>query len=537
MNNRSRQNSKTQETSEKVIRCAIYTRKSTEEGLDQDFNSLDAQRESAEAFIASQKNEGWACLLERYDDGGFTGGNLDRPAMKRLLADVTAGKIDCIVVYKVDRLSRSLLDFAKMMETLEKHGVSFVSVTQQFNTTHSMGRLTLNILLSFAQFEREIISERTRDKMTAARKKGKWIGGIPVLGYDIDPKARRLVVNEEEAFRVRSAYELYLEHQSLLSTAQELNRRGWTTKRWITKKERLHEGKPFQKNNLFRLLTNVIYIGKVNFKGEFYEGEHQAILEVDLWRRVQDLLRRNGRNGGRLVRNKYGALLKGLLYCVPCEAAMVHACTVKNQNTRYRYYVCSRAQKEGWHSCPTKSVPAAEIEGFVIDRIRCIGRDSDLIAETLNQARRQIQEGVEKLESELRMVKEELKRHAAEVHRLVGDKTQHSDDHSLTSTRLADLEDKIRFARQRADGIQKTIAQKNSELVDEEELTAALKAFDPIWESLSSRERSRVIHLLVERIGYDGGAGTLSITFRPTGIKGLAQESAITYAEPVGEIA
>jgi site-specific DNA recombinase len=226
VNNRSKQNSKILETSEKVIRCAIYTRKSTEEGLDQDFNSLDAQRESAEAFIASQKNEGWVCLPERYDDGGFTGGNLDRPAMKRLLTDVVAGKIDCIVVYKVDRLSRSLLDFARIMETLDKHGISFVSVTQQFNTTHSMGRLTMNILLSFAQFEREIISERTRDKMTAARKKGKWIGGIPVLGYGIDPKARRLVVNEEEAFKVRAIFDLYLEHQSLLSTARVLNSRG-----------------------------------------------------------------------------------------------------------------------------------------------------------------------------------------------------------------------------------------------------------------------------------------------------------------------
>jgi len=520
--------------SDSTVRCAIYTRKSTEEGLDQDFNSLDAQRESAEAYIESQKNEGWVCIPERYDDGGFTGGNIDRPALRRLLTDVEAGKIDCIVVYKVDRLSRSLLDFARMMETLEKHGVSFVSVTQQFNTTHSMGRLTLNILLSFAQFEREIISERTRDKMTAARKKGKWVGGMPVLGYDIDPHAKRLIVNEEEACKVRSIYELYLERQSLLPTVQELNNRGWTTKRWITKKERARGGKPFEKNNLFRLLTNITYIGKINFKGEFFEGEHQAIIEVDLWRRVQDLLRRNGRNGGRLVRNKYGALLKGLLYCVPCEAAMVHACTVKNQTTRYRYYVCSRAQKEGWHSCPTKSVPAAEIEGFVIDRIRCIGRDSGLIAETLNQARRQIQEGVEKLESELRIVKEELQRHALEVHRLVGDKAQHHDDHTLTSTRLADLEDQIRFARQRADGIREKIAMKNSELVDEGELTAALEGFDPVWEALSHRERSRVIHLLVEKIGYDGGVGTLSITFRPTGIKVLAQESAIVCAETGG---
>lgn len=192
------------EVTPKVIRCAIYTRKSTEEGLDQDFNSLDAQRESAEAFIASQKQEGWICLAERYDDGGFTGGNIERPAVKRLLADIEAGKVDCVVVYKVDRLSRSLMDFARMMQTFDGHNVSFVSVTQQFNTTHSMGRLTLNILLSFAQFEREIISERTRDKIAAARRKGKFAGGKPVLGYDLlsSPGGPKLIVNEDEARRV-----------------------------------------------------------------------------------------------------------------------------------------------------------------------------------------------------------------------------------------------------------------------------------------------------------------------------------------------
>jgi site-specific DNA recombinase len=199
-----------------LVRCAIYTRKSTEEGLEQEFNSLDAQRESAEAFIRSQTHEGWTCLPERYDDGGFTGGNMERPALQRLLADIQAGKIDCVVTYKVDRLSRSLLDFAKMMETFEQHGVSFVSITQQFNSATSMGRLILNVLLSFAQFEREIIAERTRDKMAATRRKGKWSGGMPVLGFDLDPRGRRLHVNEEEAERVRSIFALYLEHQALL---------------------------------------------------------------------------------------------------------------------------------------------------------------------------------------------------------------------------------------------------------------------------------------------------------------------------------
>jgi len=359
-----------------TIRCAIYTRKSTEEGLEQEFNSLDAQRESAEAYVASQRHEGWICLSARYDDGGFTGGNIERPALQRLLSDIEADEIDCVVVYKVDRLSRSLLDFARMMELFDKHGVSFVSVTQQFNTTSSMGRLTLNILLSFAQFEREIISERTRDKMSAARKKGKWIGSQPVLGYDVDRERGRLVVNEDEATQVRAIYELYLEHKSLILVVQELERRGWRTKRLITKKGRERGGKPFTKNSLFRLLTNVTYLGKVDYKGTIYEGEHDGIVDADVWQRARDTLRRNGQTGGKDVRNKYGALLKGLLHCVPCGTGMIHAYTQK-KNKRYRYYVCLNAQQRGWSSCPTKSVNAQEIESAIVEHIRAIGSNDD----------------------------------------------------------------------------------------------------------------------------------------------------------------
>jgi site-specific DNA recombinase len=309
----SRQTQTNQPSAPARVRCAIYTRKSTEEGLDQEFNTLDAQRESAEAYIASQRHEGWIALPGLYDDGGFTGGNMDRPALKRLMRDVEDGKVDCIVVYKVDRLSRSLLDFSRIMEALEKNNAKFVSVTQQFNTTHSMGRLTLNILLSFAQFEREIIAERTRDKMSAARKKGRWVGGSPVLGYDVDPAGGRILVNEVEAEQVRDIFACYLEHQGLVRTAQELNRRGWTTKCWTSKRSKRHGGLAFNKTNLFKLLTNIIYIGKVNYKGEIYEGQQQALVSEDIWNRVQTLLKQNGTDGGARVRNKSGALLKGLL--------------------------------------------------------------------------------------------------------------------------------------------------------------------------------------------------------------------------------
>src|SRR5438270_177269 len=210
-----------------LVRCAIYTRKSTEEGLEQEFNSLDAQRESGQAYIQSQQQEGWACLPDRYDDGGFTGGNTERPALQRLLTDIGDGKVDCVVIYKIDRLSRSLLDFAKMMDLFERQRVALVSVTQQFNSATSMGRLVLNVLLSFAQFEREIIAERTRDKIAATRRKGKWTGGTPILGYDVDSQANRLMVNAEEAEWVRAIFALYLEHQALVPVVEELERRGW----------------------------------------------------------------------------------------------------------------------------------------------------------------------------------------------------------------------------------------------------------------------------------------------------------------------
>src|SRR5919201_683632 len=229
------------------VRCAVYTRKSTEEGLDSDFNSLDAQREAAEAYILSQAQAGWRCLPTRYDDGGYTGSNLDRPALQRLLADIRAGQIDCVVTQRVDRLSRSLLDFAKLMVAFEQHQVAFVSVTQHFNSATSMGRLVLNVLLSFAQFERELIAERTRDKMAAARRKGKWAGGVPILGYDVDARTKKLVVNEAEAGRVRTIFELYLEYRCLLPVVEDLAWRGGCPKQTVTRQGHVRGGRPITK--------------------------------------------------------------------------------------------------------------------------------------------------------------------------------------------------------------------------------------------------------------------------------------------------
>lgn len=359
-----------------TIRCAIYTRKSTEEGLDQDFNSLHAQREAAEAYILSQKHLGWTLVSNHYDDGGFTGGNLDRPALQQLLEDIEAHRVDCVVVYKVDRLSRSLLDFARLVDRFDQRSVSFVSVTQQFNTTSSLGRLTLNILLSFAQFEREIIGERTRDKMSAARRKGKWVGGMPVLGYDVVPGGGRLVVNEKEGRRVREIFSLFIRHHSLSAVVAELEQRRWKTKSWKSQNGRVHTGRDFAKASLRRLLTNAIYAGQVEHRGAMYPGEQTPIIEQSVWQEVNSELRAGRRTGTGAIRTPQNALLAGLLLCKSCQRPMVATYTAK-PGRRYRYYVCQAARKNGWNSCPTKSIPARMIEDAVLDQLRTALLDNE----------------------------------------------------------------------------------------------------------------------------------------------------------------
>ncbi len=376
-----------------------------------------------------------------------------------------------------------------------------------------------NVLLSFAQFEREIIAERTRDKMSAARRKGKWVGGVPVLGYDVDPKGGRIVVNEAEAKRVRGIFDLYLEKESLTETLREANRRHWMTKAWVTKKGKARGGTPFEKNTLFHLLTSPTYVGKVDHRGTVYPGEHAAIVDEAVWGRVQRLLRHNGRSGGRATRNRHGALLRGLLRCAPCDAAMTHTYSQRGER-RYRYYVCSRAQKQGWDTCPTKSLPAGEIEKFVVDRVRAIGTDATLQAEVLKQAKAATKEQADRLTSDRRSIESELRRHATDVKRLVG-LTKRA---STSTARLAELQELTTAAEQRLAEIRTHQVALERERLDEADLVTALASFDPIWDTLSPREQARVVHLLVERVAYDRAGETVSVTFRPGGIKVLAQE-------------
>jgi site-specific DNA recombinase len=361
----------------KKVRCAVYTRKSTEEGLDVDFNSLDAQRESCEAYVASQRPEGWILMQGRYDDGGVSGGSLERPALRRLLADIERGLVDVVVVYKIDRLSRALLDFSKLIEIFDRHEVTFISVTQSFNTTTSMGRLTLHILLSFAQFEREVIGERIRDKFAASRARGMWMGGHPPLGYDVQD--RKLVVNEGEADTVRRIFDGFAEVGSCTQLAQRLREHGATTKR----------GRLFTKGDLYKLINNRIYLGEVVHKGRAFPGAHKAVLTQAQWDAAHDILQESPRVRANRSRNRTPALLAGLVFGSDGRA-MSPTHTRKPGGRLYRYYVSQSVLRGGAGDGPAVSrLPAEQIDAAVVGQVRALLRQPEVVVGTWRAARAQ----------------------------------------------------------------------------------------------------------------------------------------------------
>lgn len=494
-----------------TVRCAVYTRKSTDEGLDQAFNSLDAQREPGDAFITSRKHEGWVCLPDRYDDGGFSGGNIERPALRRLMADIEAGRIDAVVCYKVDRLSRSLLDFSRLIEVFDRHRVMFISVTHPINTADSGGRLMLNVLLSFAQFEREMIADRTRDKVHAARRRGQWTGGFQVLGYDVHPDGGKLVVNENEAAIVRQVFALYLDLGSIQATTTELNRRGWCTKSWTTKKGVFHEGAPFTKNTVNHMLGNPLYVGRTRLHRESFDGEHPAIVDQATYNRVQAQLAAQARTGGAVAKNRYGHLLRGLLHCAACDCAMTPSVTKKDRRV-HRYYVCGNATKTGWRNCPCPSLPAKAIEDAVVARIKAIGRDPDLVTATLDQARRLQRERRPQLVAERRHLDREL------VRLRDGGRPEDQEQVGRIEARLLKVDAETAFLQ--------------TTTIDRRDLSRALAAFDEVWAYLLPREQERVVRLLIDRIDFDGDRETVAITFKPTGIKTLAADVAAAQEAP-----
>ncbi len=505
------------ESEKRPTRCAVYVRKSHEEGLDQPFNSLHAQQEACLAYIKSQ---GWGVLPTEYLDGGYTGANTDRPGVQRLMQDIETGKVDCVVVHRVDRLSRSLLDFAKLMEMFDQRGVAFVSVTQRFDTTSSMGRLTLNILLSFAQFEREIIGERIRDKISAAKKRGQWIGGHPFLGYDIDHANRKLVVNEEEANLVRQIFEQFLKTGSCLKVARELNRQGHRTKSWTTSKGKANGGRPWNKVYVHRVLTNPKYIGLIDYKGQNYTGQHQAIINQGTWDRVRAIMAKNRNYRANQTRKTTAAVLKGILRCGHYGKAM-GATFTNRRGKRYQYYLCNHAEKNGYDTCPVKSVAAGQIEGAVFTYLKDIFADPEVVARTFRATRAQSTKDRKAVERQ----KGAFEKRMAELRKVIGRLVRATDGKAEGA-----LSDELRALNDEYAQAEKLFMELDAELGGQDEMPTeqdvakSLRTIEPLWEELFPAEKERIFRLLVETVTVRSDG--LRIRLRPTGLITLAAEVA-----------
>ena len=502
-----------------MTRCAIYTRKSTDENLDTDFNSLDAQREAAESYVKSQRHEGWVVLPERYDDGAYSGATLERPALQRLLAHVRAGKVDTIVIYKIDRLSRSLMDFTKLVEELELHEVSLVAVTQQFNTTTSMGRLTLNILLSFAQFEREVTAERIRDKIAAEKRRGKYLGGVPPLGYDVDRDRKQLLVNDDEAALVRLIFQRYLQLGSVIALIKELNANGHRTKSWTTKKGKVRPGRPWNKSHIYRLLTNPTLIGLIKHKDKTYPGEHEAIIEKSLWDEVQAVLAGNTPPRAKANRAKTPALLKGIITCGHCDTSMGVTFARKNGRT-YRYYLCLKANKNGYDACPIKTVSAGTVENAVTIQLRAMLRSPEEVAEILQSMLTQETEKRKKLGTETKRLHKELEAIKTKAARLLQDELDSGngfvrEELARLEGQRIELEDQLRLVEWELDSSRRTQAAPGT-------VTTELARLNDMWDDLFPAEQERIVRLLVEEVVVY--QDHLEVAIRPDGLCSIVGE-------------
>ena len=496
----------------KPVRCAIYTRKSTDEGLNQDFNSLDAQRDAGEAYIRSQAGEGWTLVPEQYDDGGYTGANMDRPALRRLLADIQAKKVDCVVVYKVDRLSRSIRDFGKIMEILEKHGATFVSVTQQFNTTTSLGRLTLNILLSFAQFEREIISERTRDKQILARKRGKWTGGHLPLGYDLEDGC--LVMNEAEAARVRQIFEWYLEGHSVHGIVAKCADLGWRNKEWATKEGKTFGGHPLRKCHIYTMLANPLYAARIRAGDELVAANHPRIVDAKTFDLVQQKLKENTRNPGGAHGPRLEALLRGLLYCAACGSPMSPSYS-SSKTRRYRYYVCLRTMQRNGDGCATRAVSAPLVEEAVIESVRRFAAKPEVVEAIARAARHRMAEELGKYRDELKAVNIRVRNAKSQLARAKNPDAE----------REAALRETVAAGEARAEELGRAVERGERLRFDEQMVCQRMASFDDVWRTLTIEEQARVLRQLIERVGYDARGDKVKVTYNSNSIREFCKEA------------
>ncbi|WP_426749954.1 recombinase family protein [Myxococcus sp. Y35] len=487
-------------------RCAVYTRKSTAAGLEMEFNSLDAQRESCVAYV--QRQSGWVLVDESYDDGGFTGANMERPAFQRLLQDVDAGRVDVVVVYKVDRLSRSLLDFAKVMERFNAAGASFVSVTQNFSTADAMGRLTLNMLMSFAEFEREMISERTRDKVAAARRKGKWTGGRALLGYEV--KDKRLVVNEYEAVVVREAFELYLQHQQASAVARLLNEKGRTTKRYEAQSGATRAARKWTTQDVLRLLRSPLYAGFMPYGDETHLGEHSPIVDRATFHQVKDILEGRGPGIQYHGRNP-DYVLRGLLRCGMCGEAMTPGSTRKGER-EYRYYRCVTRDKQGKEGCRAAPMPAAALEDFVVTQLREVSVGDGFAAQVHARLTARLEEKHQALRAERAQLPKDLAKRAGESRKWVDSLAKlEGPARRLVEENLTAAEEEVARMRKRLAEVERALDAIDGEKVEAEWVAQALANFDVVWDALTATNRGRLLRALVGRVVVNEATGRVDV--------------------------
>ncbi len=489
-----------------IKRCAIYTRKSVEDGLEQEFNSLDAQREAGENYIASQKSNGWICVKEQYDDGGWSGGNIERPALKRLLDDVKAKKIDIIVVYKIDRLSRSLVDFAELQTIFDEYNVAFCAVTQEINTSTSAGRMMLNILMTFAQYEREIIAERVRDKIAASKKRGKNCGGSPILGYETDSDTKKLKIVKKEAVIVKAIYEKYHDTRSLMATAQAMNELGYTTKHWFSAKGVEHKGQPWITATIYRTLTNSTYAGYVKHYDKLYDGEHEAIIKRDFWLKIQAMMKENTTGTRREKQNAVHTPLRGLLKCAHCGGALTPTYG-KSKGRKYTYFICQKSMKDANTNCPLPRIPAGDIEDAVLHQLSALLTTPTLIRETLSAVLSSEKVMKRKLQNE----KDELNKHIKMLRESALD-----GDVNVTELKNAGFRNREITAQLKKLEVQTT----------EDDIIKSLSDVGAMRDMLFPKARYELLHLLIRKILI--APDKISMILQRDGMDELVKEMAIS---------
>ena len=487
------------------IPVAIYCRKSTDAKLQLEINSISVQRAAAQCFIQSQQHLGWYCLDEEFNDNNISGATMERPAMIRLKERIREGKVKVVIVNRLDRISRSLLQFLELMAFFDRFAVSLVSVSQNFNTADPIGKLLLSMIISFAEFERELIRDRVTERMHAARKNGQFIGGRPVLGYNIKPEGRELEIDELEAIRVHEIFALYLELRSVKATAQELKCRGWYNKKWVTRQDKVSGGNPFSPNGLHHMLTNPIYIGKVTLHGTIYEGKHDALMDPELFQQVQTMLAKNSVTEGARKRNRHSALLKSLLYCTACDSLFEHTYT-KKKTRMYRYYTCSHKRREGASTCPSPSLPAREIEELVVSQILSVGTDPKL----QNMVYSQLTEVVEKKSKKHAQQKKSVKQQLTRLHQELESSRQF--DASVSMIHL--LESKLQDAETLLETLESATP---PQMPKKREIIVALQNMRTLWPSFNEGEKCAFIKTLIQRVDYDAVEENITLHFTDEG--------------------